>query len=52
MASSDVLALALSIPLLVAVCVVYDALFLRWRERRRARRGDVADRLSERSIAS
>ena len=52
MASCDVLALALSIPLLVAVCFVYDAFVLRWTERRRIRRTHAADRLSGPSIAS
>ena len=37
MASVDVFALALSIPLLLVVSLLYDALVLRWIERRRAR---------------
>jgi hypothetical protein len=44
MATGDVLALGLSIPLLMAVSLLYDALVLRWSERKKL--GAGADRPS------
>ncbi len=53
MAPSDVIALGLSIPLLVAVSVAYDVVVLRWSERSaRRREGSRGSPLRPRELGS